>query len=161
MPLTDVFVASHHMRRKLRQYKGTRYFGLPHQRKQNGYCRVYDKKLELRQRRGIEIEGDLTRIEIVYKPELRIPLTDILQYPPEQNRHYFAGVIEDWTKLHAKQIERIRKWQTGADTYTRQIRESIKKTLADRAIDFNRLASERWEQMMAKPYAAILGRWTA
>lgn len=157
-PLENVFVVSHNIRRKLWQHQGTRYFGLPHQRKWDGYCRVYDKKLELWQRHGLEIDGDLTRIEIVYKPEMRIPLTDIRQHPPEQNRQYFASVIQDWTKLSAKQAERVRNWQAGADTYTRHIRESIKKTLADQAIDFNRLASEQWEFMMVRPCAGILGR---
>ncbi len=85
-PLADEFVISHHMRRKLREHKGTRYHRLPHQRKQNGYCRVYDKHLELQQRHGIENEDDLTRVEVVYKPKLRTPQTDILQHPPEQNQ---------------------------------------------------------------------------
>lgn len=158
VPLTDVFVVSKHMRRKLRLHKGTRYFGLSHQRKQDGYCRVYDKKLELWQRQRIQIDGELTRIEMVYKPEIRIPLVDIFHHPPEQGRQYFASVIDDWTELSAKEAERIRNWQKGVDTYSRHIRESIKKKLADRALDFDRLASEQWVALMARPCAAILGR---
>lgn len=100
--LGDVFIASKDMRRKLRPYKGTRYFGLPHQRKQNGYFRVYDKELELREWRGIRIEGNLTRIEMVYKPEKRIRLADIGLHPPEQNTHYFASIITDWSAFYTE-----------------------------------------------------------
>ncbi|MEK3761332.1 replication initiation factor family protein [Paenibacillus sp. FSL P4-0338] len=156
MPLKDVFVASQHQRRKLRLHKGTRYFGLQHQRKWNGYCRIYDKKLELWQRHGIKMDKDLTRIEIVYKPEMRILLSDIYQYPPEQSQQYFASVIQDWAALPAKRIEQIRNWQTGADTYTRHIRETIKRTLADRAIDFNQLASEQWTNIISEPVMTLL-----
>ncbi|OAS16114.1 replication initiation factor family protein [Paenibacillus oryzisoli] len=155
--LGDVFVAPNDMRRKLRKHNDTRYFGLPHQRKQNGYCRVYDKALELWQRHGIEYMGSLTRIEMVYKPETRIELADVGRYPPEQNRHYFASVVEDWSVFTAKLVERIRNWQLGEETYTRHVRETIKKTLAERLIDFNRLASERWKEILKQPCAAILG----
>jgi len=102
VPLTAVFVGSHDMRRKLTVYKGTRYFGLPTKRKRDGYCRVYDKKLELLERRGIQISNDLTRIEMVYRPEARVALIDIVHHPPTQNRHYFASVIDDWGELPAK-----------------------------------------------------------
>ncbi|SDO05022.1 hypothetical protein SAMN04487897_107194 [Paenibacillus sp. yr247] len=141
--LGDVFVAPNDMRRKLRQHKGTRYFGLPKQRKQNGYCRVYDKALELWQRHGMEYDGNLTRIEMVYKPEMKMKLMEIEGYPPEQNKHYFASVITDWSMFTPKQVERIRNWQLGEETYTRHVRETIKKTLANQVVDFNRLASEQ------------------
>jgi hypothetical protein len=157
IPLSDVFVVSNHMRRKLRLHKGTRYFGLPHQRKQDGYCRVYDKKLELWQRHCIQIDAELTRIEMVYKPEFRIPLMDILDYPPQHSRQYFASVIDDWTVFTEKDAKRIRNWQEGTDIYSRHIRESIKKKLADRALDFDRMASEKWVSLMAIPCVAIFG----
>ncbi|EFM12534.1 replication initiation factor family [Paenibacillus curdlanolyticus YK9] len=158
--LDNVFVGSKDMRRELNLYKGTRYFGEAHQRKQDGYCRVYDKQLELWERHRIQTDGELTRIEIVYKPESRIPLTDIINHPPTQNRQYFASIIEDWTVLPAKQVERVRNWQIGENTYTRYIRETIKQLLADRSIDFDQLASEQWEAMLAKPCAALLGKET-
>jgi hypothetical protein len=100
--LGNIFIAPTDARRKLRLHKGSRYFAQPHQRKQNAYCRVYDKALELWQRHGIEIEDDLTRIEMVYKPERRIPLLEMKRHPPKQNEHYFASVIEDWSIYTAK-----------------------------------------------------------
>jgi hypothetical protein len=142
-------------------HNGTRYFGLPHQRKQNGFCRAYDKALELWQRHGIGLEGNLTRIEMVYKPEIRMALQDIGRYPPEQNRQYFASVVEDWSMFTAKQAERIQSWQIGMEMYTRHVRENVKKTLAKRTIDFNRLASEQWIELLKKPCAAIFGHSTA
>jgi hypothetical protein len=157
-PLDNVFVGSKDMRRGMNLYMGTRYFGEAHQRKKDGYCRVYDKQLELWERHRIQTDGELTRIEIIYKPESRIPLTDIINHPPTQNRQYFASIIEDWTVLPAKQAERLRNWQIGENTYTRYIREKIKESLADRSIDFDRLASEHWADMIAAPNAVILGR---
>lgn len=67
-------------------------------------------------------------------------------------------MIDAWTEMSAKEAERIRNWQKGVDTYNRHIRESIKKKLDDRALDFDRLASEQWVALMARPCAAILGR---
>jgi hypothetical protein len=154
-PLDQVIVMANHIRRKMRMKETTRYFGKPHQRKQDGYCRVYDKRLELLQQQGINIDHDLTRIEMVYKPR-KITLAELRHYPPKHNKQYTAIVADDWAVFSTKERERLEDLQYGQKLYSRHIRESIKKTLADRTIDFDRLASEQWETMIAKPCAAIL-----
>lgn len=68
--------------RKLRPYLGTRYYNGAHQRQQHGYCRVYDKKAELEAKKGKKIEGELTRMEVVYAPKKKIPLEALVQFPP-------------------------------------------------------------------------------
>jgi hypothetical protein len=45
------------------------------------------------QRHGLEIEDDLTRIEIVYKPNMQISLKEILQHLPEQSHHSVGMVL--------------------------------------------------------------------
>lgn len=112
-PMDDIYLVSNHDRRKLRLYKGTRYFGKPHQRKQHAYCRMYDKKQELWQRRGIPMDGELTRIEMVYKPTAKIVLADLTDYPPEMNHYYTAKVITDWSGYTEKERQRIRHMQTS------------------------------------------------
>lgn len=62
----------------------------------------------------------------------------------------------DWSVLTPKQVDRIRNWQLGVETHTRHVRETIKRTLAEQAVDFNQLASEQWEKMLKNPCVAIL-----
>ncbi|AMA73474.1 replication initiation protein [Aneurinibacillus thermoaerophilus] len=156
--LENVVVMSRDIRRSLHLYKTTRYFGVPHQRKQNGYCRVYDKKQELWDRHGIQMEGELTRIEIVYKPAENIELTHIRDCPPEQNKQYYAAVITDWAAMKPKKAEQIRNIQNGTNLYTRYIREGVKKELASQyVLDFNGLARKEWERILEPVYTAVLG----
>ena len=157
--VSNVFVMSKDMRRKIRgKFETTRYFGKPEQRKQDGYCRVYDKKQELWDRHGKDIDGELTRIEIVYKPAEKIALADLRRHPPEQNRQYFATVIIDWSNIKPKKVEQIRNLQEGTNIYSRYIREGVKETLANQyVLDFNWLAREQWRKLIEKPCAAVLG----
>ncbi|WP_199910038.1 hypothetical protein [Paenibacillus sp. CAA11] len=45
------------------------------------FCRNYDKKVEQKSK-GIEQEEERTRVELVYRPDEKIPLENIIQYPP-------------------------------------------------------------------------------
>ncbi|MFD0677382.1 MULTISPECIES: replication initiation protein [unclassified Paenibacillus] len=142
--LGKVFIIANHARRKIRLYKDTRYFGLPHQRKLHAYCRVYDKRQQLLTR-GRDVGHDLTRIEMVYKPSRRIPLVDVAEHPPEFNAYYFAKLLTDTSVLTGKERERVNQLQTGQERYTRHVRNTIKKSLASQfELNFNQLASEKW-----------------
>ena len=103
--MEEVVVIPTDVRRKMSHYETTRYFGKPEQRKQNAYCRIYDKRLELEQNQGIYIKHDLSRVEIVYKVSEKVLLNDIVEYPPKQNESYFAAVVTDWEALKRKQVE--------------------------------------------------------
>lgn len=47
---------------------------------------MYDKKMELLQRCGVRIEDELTRFEIVYKPDKKILMGVLVHFPPQFNR---------------------------------------------------------------------------
>lgn len=156
--LEHVVVIPMHGRRKMTHEGTTRYFGLPHQRKTNGYCRIYDKRLELWEKQKIMLDHELSRIEIVYKPDQKILLTDVSRHPPEQNKQYFAAVVPDWSELPKRRIEQARNLRDGVDMYARRIRTAVKETLANRYhVDFNRLAREQWESLVEVTCAALLG----
>lgn len=57
LPISESFTLSL-TGRNMHQYKGTRYSNKKHQRQVAGYCRVYDKKRQLMQRHGRDIEGE-------------------------------------------------------------------------------------------------------
>jgi len=156
--LENVVVIPADMRREMTSFGTTRYFGLPHQRKRNGYCRIYDKRPELWENQGIAIDHELIRIEIVYKPDEKILLSDVKRYPPAQNKQYFAAVITDWEAFTRKRAKQIHNMRDGIDMYTRHIRERVKETLANQYhIDFNRLAREQWGQLLEEPCTVLLG----
>ncbi|GEB35918.1 hypothetical protein BPA01_54980 [Brevibacillus parabrevis] len=155
--LENVVVIPMHGRRKMTHEGTTRYFGLPHQRKTNGYCRIYDKRLELWEKQGIAIDHELSRMEIVYKPDQKILLSDVGRYPPEQNDKYFAAVVTDWDTLPRKRAEQIRNIRDGVKMYDRRMRTVVKETLANPYhVDFNRLAREQWVSLVEVPCAALL-----
>ncbi|MFF2482310.1 hypothetical protein [Paenibacillus sp. NPDC058071] len=46
---------------------------------------------------------ELTRVELVYRPAEKIPLENIIQYPPKFNDFYTLSVIND---LQAVRVEK-------------------------------------------------------
>lgn len=159
--MDNVLVIPHDGRRKLTEYKGTRYFGEKHQRKTNGHCKIYNKQLELLENQGKVIDHELTRIEDVHKPEKRIPLAELLQYPPEQNDDYFAAVITDWGTLPKKRAEQARMLMKVEESknVSPYIRNKVKETLAHPyQIDFNELAREAWEPLLEELCGVLLGQ---
>lgn len=159
--MDNVVVIPHDGRRKLGEFKGTRYFGEKHQRKTNGHCKIYNKQLELLENQNVVIDHELTRIEDVHKPERRIPLAELLQYPPEQNDDYFAAVITDWDRLPKKRAEQARMLMKVEESkiVTPYIRKKVKETLAPSyQIDFNELAREAWEPLLEELCGVLLGQ---
>ena len=153
--LENVVVIPADMRRKMTHCGTTRYFGLPHQRKTNGYCRIYDKRLELWEEQGIAIGHEWSRMEMVYKPDQKVLLSDVGRHPPKQNEKYFAAVVTDWDVLPRKRAEQIRNMRDGVNMYTQRIRKAVKETLANPYhVDFNGLAREQWESLVEVPCAA-------
>lgn len=160
--MDNVVVIPHDGRRKLRGFKGTRYFGKKHQRKTNGHCKIYNKQLELFEKQNRVIDHELTRTEIVYKPAKRIPLAELLHHPPEQNDDYFAAVITDWNSLPKKRAEQACQLRDGVeiekkkDWYTRKV---VKETLAPSSqVNFDELAREAWKPLLAELCGVLLGQ---
>ncbi|HDX9590784.1 TPA: replication initiation protein [Bacillus pseudomycoides] len=156
--LEDIVVIPTDIRRKMSHYKTTRYFGKRDQRKQDGYCRVYDKRLELAERKREYITSDLSRIEVVYKVSDKLLLNDLVKYPPRQNENYFAAVVMDWEILKKKQIGRIINLRDGEEMYTQYVRREVKKILTNHyRVDFDKLARTNWEKIIKEPCSVILG----
>ena len=159
--MDNVVVIPHDGRRKLGEFKGTRYFGEKHQRKTNGHCKIYNKQLELLENQGKVIDHELTRIEIVYKSEHRVPLAELLHHPPEQNKQYFGAVITDWGRLPKKRAEQARMLMNEEESknVSWHIRKEVKETLAPSyQIDFNELAREAWEPLLEELCGVLLGQ---
>ncbi|MDS1030533.1 replication initiation factor family protein [Bacillota bacterium LX-D] len=159
--MNNVVVIPQHGRRKMREYKGTRYFGEKHQRKTNGHCKIYNKQLELLENQSIVIDHELTRIEIVNKPAKRIPLAELLHHPPEQNKQYFGAVITDWDSLPKERAEQARRLRDGADIeeVSPYLRKMVKETLAPSSqVDFNELAREAWQPLLEELCGLLLGQ---
>lgn len=159
LPMERIFVMSQDNRRKIRLDNDTRYFGKGEQRKHNGYCRIYNKAAELREQKQVPFDGDLTRIEIVYKPLERIHYSDVFKHPPRHNDYYYGKIIDDLSWCTPKMRQRILNKQVGIGRESQYIRREIKKALANQVdIDFNRLASEHWENKMSVPVKTLIAK---
>ncbi|WP_281869510.1 replication initiation protein [Brevibacillus parabrevis] len=159
--MEHVLVIPEDGRRKLEEFKGTRYFGEKHQRKTNGHCKIYNKRLELLENQGKVIDHELTRIEIVYKPEHRIPLAELLHHSPEQEKQYFAAVITDWDSLPKNRAEQARMLMKKEESkhVSPYKRKMVKETLAPSSqVDFNELAREAWEPLLEELCGVLLGQ---
>ena len=128
-------------------FKGTRYYNGKHQRQEDGYCRMYDKKRQLSETGREVIQGEQSRMEIVYDPKGgRIPLASLVQYPPQFNNKYLCAVLMDFSKFAPKVGRLVQEVQHGEllpqDTspyYRKQIQNQM--TTQD-VIDLNVLAAE-------------------
>ncbi|UPW81860.1 replication initiation protein [Lysinibacillus sp. Ag94] len=155
--LENIVVIPTDARRNMTHFDTTRYFGRSDQRKRNGFCRVYDKRLELARNKGIYLAYELSRIEVVYKVNEQVLLKDLMKHPPKQNEHYFAAVVIDWQILKNKQRERVASMRDGRDMYTQYIRREIKKTLTNQyRLDFDELARVEWKRLIEEPSSIVL-----
>lgn len=148
--------------RKLRPYLGTRYYNGAHQRQQNGYCRVYDKKAELEARKGKKIEGELTRMEIVYAPKKKIPLEALVQFPPQFANLYFCAVIQDMGKFKPKVaalVQQIQDGQTMPQSINYYYRQQVLEQMqSQQVIDLDSLVTEYWEKVITIPCAVLVSK---
>jgi hypothetical protein len=148
--------------RKLRMFKGTRYYNAKYQRQEDGYCRVYDKKRELLERKRQKIRGERTRMEIVYAPKEKIPLASLAQYPPQFNSKYLCTVLTDISKFTSKVKRLVQEIQQGEqkpqDT-TPYYRQQIQKQMnTQNLIDLNKLAAAQWKESITLPCAVLCGQ---
>lgn len=159
-PIEDMFTMSK-MGRKLGLFKGTRYYNGKHQRQEDGYCRVYDKKRELLETEKQEIKGERTRIEIVYVPKGKIQLASLV-YPPQFNSKYLCAVLTDLSKFAPKVGRLVQEIQQGellpqntTPYYRKQIQEQMR---TQDILDLNDLAAEQWQEAITLPCAILSGK---
>ncbi|WP_312131043.1 replication initiation factor family protein [Lysinibacillus capsici] len=160
LPISELFTLSL-TGRNMHTWQGTRYSNKKHQRQVAGYSRVYDKKRQLIQRYGKVIEGELTRFEIVYVPDEKIPLEAIVQFPPQFNRLYLCAHLTCTEHLKPKLQERVYGMMSGelqqkdvTGYYRRQIVEKMRTQLT---LDLDKLASEQWEEAIKISCAILSG----
>ncbi|EMT49938.1 replication initiation factor family protein [Brevibacillus borstelensis AK1] len=143
-------------------YEGTRYFGGKSQRQQAGYCRVYDKKKEQEERKGKKTVGELTRVEIVYRPAEKIPMESLIQHPPQFNNLYFCQVLNDLTPLKPEKRAIVLAVQNGLmtmDEFTPHHKRTIAELLkSQEVVDFDSIAIEQWEETVLLTCALLCGR---
>lgn len=151
-PMNQVFTASRTGRR-MNLYEGTRYYGGKRQRQQAGYCRVYDKREEQRERKRKDIGGELTRVEIVYKPEEKILMDSLVQFPPTLNNLYSCFILTDVTPLKPEKRAMLLVVHQGLmtmDDFTPHHRRMIQKLLeSQETIDFDQIAQKQWGENMS------------
>ena len=160
-PIHDVFTMSK-TGRKLRLFKGTRYYNGKHQRQEDGYCRVYDKKRELLERWQQNIEGERTRMEIVYAPKEKLQLATLVQHPPQFNSKYLCAVLTDLSKLAPKVGRFVQEIQQGMllpQEMTFYYRQKIQEQMnTQNVIDLNLLAVEQWQEAITLTCAVLTGK---
>ncbi|NUU59601.1 hypothetical protein [Paenibacillus agri] len=158
-PIQDVFTMSK-TGRKLRLFKGTRYYNGKHQRQEDGYCRAYDKKRELLEKGQQNIKGERTRMEIVYTPKEKLTLSTLVQHPLQFSSKYLCTVLMDLFKFTRKVqgvVEGIQQGtllpQKTALYYRQKIQEQ--RNMQD-LIDLNVLAAEQWQEAITLPCASTV-----
>ncbi|MGM1022546.1 MAG: hypothetical protein ACQEXV_18940 [Bacillota bacterium] len=148
--------------RKLRLFKGTRYYNGKHQRQEDGYCRVYDKKRQLLETGRQKIRGERTRMEIVYALKEKIPLTTLVQYPPKFNSKYLCAVLTDLSKFSPKVgrlVKEIQQEELLPQNTTPYYRKQIQEQMNSQdVIDLNVLAAEQWQEAITLPCAVLCGQ---
>lgn len=158
--LTELFTLSL-TGRKFTPKLGTRYYNQKKHRQKDGYCRVYDKKAELLACHGVEIEGKLTRMEIVYAPKEKIPLDILVQHPPKFNSRYLCAHLTSPEKLKPKLLHMVQGMMSGtlkqqdvSYYYRKKIENEVRK---QPVLDFDAVAAEQWEEVVTIPCAVLGG----
>lgn len=151
VPLNHIFVTSN-TGRKMNLFNGTRYFGGKGQRRKNGYCRIYDKKQEMLKRNVIK--GELTRIEIVYKPDEKIELRELAQHPPCFNKYYSGWVINTNIKVspvYKAMLICLQKGDMTLNEFSGHYRRVLKQQLHNQEfIDFDQLIQNKWVEQVSQ-----------
>lgn len=159
-PMNHVFLASN-TGRDMNVYEGTCYFGRKEQSKGHAFCRNYDKKAE-RLSKGAEEVNERTRVELVYKPDEKIPIESIIQYPPKFNDYYTCSIIADLQAVRAEKRAMILALQHGLmtpDELSKHHRASIKELMAlQKPVDFDALAAKHWAELITVPCALVCGK---
>lgn len=160
-PIQDVFTMSK-TGRKLRLFKGTRYYNGKHQRQEDGYCRVYDKKRELMERRRQTIKGERTRMEIVYAPKEKLLLATLVQHPPQFSSKYLCAILTDSSQFTSKVGRFVQEIQQGTllpQEMTLYYRQKIQEQMNTQdVIDLNLLTAEQWQEAITLPCAVLTGK---
>ncbi|WP_249704710.1 hypothetical protein [Bacillus zhangzhouensis] len=139
--------------REMNIFQGTRYFGGKGQRGKHGYCRVYDKKKELATK-SIDIDRELTRIEIVYKPGKVKLFEELLTEIPSFNKLYTGVIInpeKTITPIHKAILICLMSGKMAINEFSRHYRRVLKKHLATQEqINFDNMLKNVWVDQLSQ-----------
>jgi hypothetical protein len=151
LPLTNIFVTSN-TGRQMNIFQGTRYFGGKGQRGKHGYCRIYDKWEELANK-GIVIDDELTRVEIVYKPTKPLKLEELLLEPPSINKLYTGTIInldKQVTPIYKAILICLLSGNMAISEFSRHYRRVLKKQLdSQEQINFDQMLQSAWIEQIS------------
>ena len=163
--INDIFLESETGREKTR-FKNTYYHGKRKQCRLHGYSRMYNKKLQLHEVKGIDVMGELTRIEVVYRPhnDARFTMNELLTHPPDFNRLYMAFIINDIESIPSKRKPRIEAIMRLEEDLIGEpyLKKAIKKDLTSTQtkVDFNEIAKQQWKDVVSLYVAIATGQAT-
>lgn len=151
LPLNNIFVTSN-TGRQMNIFQGTRYFGGKGQRGKHGYCRIYDKREELSSK-GIVIDDELTRVEIVYKPTKPIKLEELFKNPPTFNKLYTGTIIKldnQITPIYKAKLICLLSGKMAINEFSRHYRRVLKKQLdSQEQINFDQMLQSAWIEQIS------------
>ncbi|QOR35926.1 hypothetical protein IMX26_03655 [Clostridium sp. 'deep sea'] len=142
--------------------RNTTYFGKKSERRKHGYCRFYDKRLQLEEKKNIIIDGELSRIEVVYRPEARdrFSMSDLLDTPPAFiNSRYQCHILTDIDQLPHKKRTLVQALMSREKRYkdiSYYMRGELRKALdsTQLRVDFDTIAAEQWKAVI-NPYVSL------
>jgi len=151
--MRNVFIDSNYGR-NMNLYEGTRYYGKRGDSNKHGYCRIYDKAIEQKEKHNIDMGGQLTRVEMVYKPDSsdRFTMLELYSRPPKFNRLYSYRVLDSPLEMKPQKRAVILAVQAGLISLKEFKRDYKKGLLSDLEnqlhIDFDQLAIEQWAEVI-------------
>ncbi len=145
--------------------KNTTYYGRG-KRREHGFCRFYDKGLQLEEQKNIFIDGELSRIEVVYRPEARdrFNMSELLDTPPAFiNSRYQCHILTDIDQLPHKKKTLVQALMSRDKRYkdiSYYMRGELRKALDNTQlwVDFDTIAAGQWKEVM-NPYVSLACGW--
>lgn len=96
----------------------------------------------------------------MYKPDEKVPMSVLVQYPPRFNRYYLCAQATSLELLKPKLQQRVYgliRGELEQKEVTAYYRREIVEQMRQRpTLDFDRLAEEQWDDVITIP-CAILG----
>lgn len=148
--LSNVLVTSN-TGRVMNLFQGTRYFGGKGQRGKHGYCRIYDKKKELVSK-GVVIDEELTRVEMVYKPNKVKMVEELLTDLPSFNKLYTGTIInleKTINPIYKAMLICLLNGKMAINEFSRHYRRVLKKQLdSQEEINFDQMLKSVWDSQI-------------
>ncbi|WP_143038139.1 hypothetical protein [Paenibacillus sp. 276b] len=102
---------------------------------------------------------ELTRFEIVYVPDEKIPLEAIIQFPPKFNRFYLCTHLAHPERLKPKQRERVNGLMSGELQQQKDVSGYYRRLIVEEMrVNFDEVAAAQWKEAITLPCAVLCGQ---